>query len=49
VKALLVRRHEATNVLEHAVGFFFFQWHTTVTVWLVARKNAVNFKKAINL
>ena len=27
VKALLVLRHEATNVLEHAVAFPFFQWH----------------------
>jgi len=29
VKALLVLRNEATNVLERAVGFSFFQWHTT--------------------
>tara|TARA_Y100000589_G_C27177663_1_gene639449 strand:- start:16 stop:213 length:198 start_codon:yes stop_codon:yes gene_type:complete len=32
VKALLVLRHEATNVLERAVGFSFFQWHTTFKV-----------------
>jgi len=28
VKALLLRRNGAENVLEHVVGFL-FQWHTT--------------------
>jgi len=28
VKALLLRRHGAGNVLERAVDFSFYQWHT---------------------
>jgi len=36
VKALLLRRHGAGNVLERAVGFSFYQWHTTFCIRIVA-------------
>ncbi len=40
VKALLVLRHEAGNVLERAVAFLFFQWHITGLCMISLRVSA---------